>query len=95
VRTNHQPSPSINSMTSRTFIAPDSSRSLASDPSDDRQHRFVSTTLVEDRIPTAAPEIGDCYPFLQLRWLVRFRDGPPQIAGSRDNQIELEAHIFF
>jgi hypothetical protein len=81
-------------MTSRTFIAPDFSRGLAIDPSDDRQLGFVSTTPVDDRILTPAPEYIP-YPFLQLRRLVRFRDGPPQIAGSRDNQLELEAHIFF
>ena len=35
------------------------------------------------------------YPFVQLRCFVRFRDGPPQVVGSRDDQVELEAHIFF
>ena len=35
------------------------------------------------------------YPFIQLRCFVRFRDGPPQVSGSRDDQVELEAHIFF
>lgn len=35
------------------------------------------------------------YPFVQLRWFARFRDGPPQIPGSRDTQVDLEVHIFF
>jgi len=35
------------------------------------------------------------YPFVQLRLFYRHRDGPPQTAGSRGNQLELEAHFFF
>ena len=35
------------------------------------------------------------YPFVQFRCFVRFRDGPPQVAGARDDQVDLEAHIFF
>ena len=35
------------------------------------------------------------YPFVQLRLFARRADGPPQVAGSRDRQIDLEAHIFF
>jgi hypothetical protein len=35
------------------------------------------------------------YPFVQLRALVRRSDGPPQVAGSRDRQAELEVHVFF
>ena len=35
------------------------------------------------------------YPFVQLRWFARFRDGPPQIPGAREAQVELEAHFFF
>jgi hypothetical protein len=34
-------------------------------------------------------------PFLQLRYFVRFRDGPPQTLGARDNSVEIEAHLFF
>jgi len=34
-------------------------------------------------------------PFVQLRYLVRFRDGPPQVPGGRDDSVELEAHLFF
>ena len=34
-------------------------------------------------------------PWVQLRWLVRFRDGPPQVSGARDDSLELEAHLFF
>ena len=34
-------------------------------------------------------------PFLQLRYFVRFRDGPPQTLGARDNSVEIEAHFFF
>ena len=34
-------------------------------------------------------------PFLQLRGFVRFRDGPPQVIGARDTQVDLEVHIFF
>ena len=34
-------------------------------------------------------------PFVQLRLYVRRSDGPPQVAGARDKQAELEAHIFF
>ena len=35
------------------------------------------------------------FPFLQLRYFVRFRDGPPQTLGARDNSVEIEAHFFF
>ncbi len=35
------------------------------------------------------------YPFLQLRAFVRTKDGPPQVPGSRDDQFDLELHIFF
>jgi hypothetical protein len=35
------------------------------------------------------------YPFLQLRWFVRRLDGPPQVAGSRDTQVDFEVHVFF
>jgi len=35
------------------------------------------------------------FPFVQLRWFVRWKDGPPQIAGARDKQVDLEVHIFF
>ncbi len=34
-------------------------------------------------------------PFVQLRYFVRFRDGPPQTSGARDNSVEIEAHFFF
>jgi hypothetical protein len=34
-------------------------------------------------------------PFLQLRYFVRFGDGPPQTLGARDNSVEIEAHFFF
>jgi len=34
-------------------------------------------------------------PFLQLRYFVRFRDGPPQILGARNNSVEIEGHFFF
>lgn len=34
-------------------------------------------------------------PFVQLRLYVRRSDGPPQVAGSRDKQADLEAHFFF
>ena len=34
-------------------------------------------------------------PFVQLRYLVRFRDGPPQVPGARDDSVALEAHFFF
>lgn len=35
------------------------------------------------------------YPFVQLRWFVRRSDGPPQVDGARDVQVDIEAHIFF
>ena len=35
------------------------------------------------------------YPFVQLRAFVRWKDGPPQVAGARDDQVDLEIHIFF
>jgi len=35
------------------------------------------------------------YPFVQLRWFVRRKDGPPQVAGSRDEQLDFEVHLFF
>ena len=35
------------------------------------------------------------FPFVQFRWFVRERDGPPQIVGARDTQVDLEVHIFF
>ena len=35
------------------------------------------------------------YPFVQLRWFARRRDGPPQEPGSRSKQVEFEVHIFF
>ena len=35
------------------------------------------------------------YPFVQLRYFVRLRDGPPQTVGVRDDSVELEAHFFF
>jgi hypothetical protein len=35
------------------------------------------------------------YPFVQLRWFVRRKDGPPQFAGSQDKQVDFEVHIFF
>jgi hypothetical protein len=35
------------------------------------------------------------YPFVQLRAFVRWRDGPPQLPGARDEQVDLEIHIFF
>lgn len=35
------------------------------------------------------------YPFVQLRAFVRWKDGPPQVAGARDEQVDLEIHIFF
>jgi hypothetical protein len=34
-------------------------------------------------------------PFVQLRWAARFRDGPPQVPGSRDDSVELELHLYF
>lgn len=34
-------------------------------------------------------------PFVQLRWFVRREDGPPQVEGSRDRQLEFEVHLFF
>lgn len=46
----------------------------------------VRDTLAVEYIP---------YPFVQLRWAARRRDGPPQVAGSRDRQVELEVHLFF
>lgn len=35
------------------------------------------------------------YPFVQLRAFVRVKDGPPQIPGSRDEQVDVELHLFF
>lgn len=35
------------------------------------------------------------YPFVQLRWVARRLDGPPQVAGARDRQVEFELHLFF
>ncbi len=35
------------------------------------------------------------YPFVQLRLFARRNDGPPQIPGSRDTQVDLELHLFF
>ena len=35
------------------------------------------------------------YPFFQLRSFVRWRDGPPQTIGARDDSAEIEAHFFF
>ena len=34
-------------------------------------------------------------PFVRLRTFVRRGDGPPQVAGSRDEQVELELHLYF
>ena len=34
-------------------------------------------------------------PFVQLRYMVRFRDGPPQVQGARNDSVEIEAHLFF
>lgn len=34
-------------------------------------------------------------PFVQLRLFARRRDGPPQVAGARDEQVDLELHVFF
>ncbi len=35
------------------------------------------------------------YPFVQLRWFVRVKDGPPQILGANDTQIDFEVHLHF
>lgn len=35
------------------------------------------------------------FPFVQLRGFVRRRDGPRQLAGARDTQVDLEVHVFF
>jgi len=35
------------------------------------------------------------WPFVQLRAFVRVSDGPPQVPGSRDVRLDLEAHLFF
>jgi hypothetical protein len=35
------------------------------------------------------------YPFVQLRAFVRRKDGPPQVPGSRDKQVDFEIHLFF
>jgi hypothetical protein len=35
------------------------------------------------------------YPFVQLRLFARLRDGPRRVLGSRDEQIDLEVHLFF
>ena len=34
-------------------------------------------------------------PFVQFRWFVRYKDGPPQVAGARDDQVDFEVHFFF
>ncbi len=34
-------------------------------------------------------------PFVQLRLFARWRDGPPQIAGAQDEQVDLELHVYF
>jgi len=34
-------------------------------------------------------------PFVQLRAFVRRRDGPPQVPGSRDRQVDVELHLYF
>ena len=34
-------------------------------------------------------------PFVQARLFVRIEDGPPQVAGVRDDSLELEIHLFF
>jgi len=34
-------------------------------------------------------------PYVQLRLYVRRSDGPPQVAGTRDKQADLEVHIYF
>ena len=31
----------------------------------------------------------------QMRWFVRVKDGPPQIVGANDRQIDFEVHLFF
>ena len=33
--------------------------------------------------------------FVQARLFVRIEDGPPQVAGTRDDSLELEVHLFF
>jgi hypothetical protein len=35
------------------------------------------------------------YPFVQLRAFFRWKDGPPQVPGARDEQLDLEIHFFF
>ncbi len=35
------------------------------------------------------------FPFLQLRWFVRYHDGPRQTSGANDTQVDFEAHFFF
>jgi hypothetical protein len=35
------------------------------------------------------------YPFVQLRAFLRVKDGPAQIPGARDEQAEVELHLFF
>jgi hypothetical protein len=35
------------------------------------------------------------WPFVQLRWFVRREDGPPQLAGTHDVQVDFELHAFF
>jgi hypothetical protein len=35
------------------------------------------------------------YPFVQLRAFLRVKDGPPQVPGSRDEQVDVEIHLFF
>ncbi len=34
-------------------------------------------------------------PFVQLRAFMRHRDGPPQVPGSRDKQVDVELHLYF
>jgi hypothetical protein len=35
------------------------------------------------------------YPFVQVRAFVRRKDGPPQVPGSRDQQVDVELHLYF
>jgi len=35
------------------------------------------------------------YPFVQLRAFARRKDGPPQVQGSRDRQLDIELHLYF
>ena len=34
-------------------------------------------------------------PFVQIRAFVRHKDGPPQVPGSRDKQVDVELHLYF